>query len=196
MLKRNILKSSAKTLLLLFFWNVFVLGSLSFKDLPGKKEKTETSRPEEIINLLFYIQRSINKSAIIYELNLNEREELNIREPVKIYWKNYATDSSTQALNYIQKKYAYGIEMKMINTEKKTFCFNFVSYRKKQIYLIKSPADNKYRAFCEIAGRFVILRKIFIQIEGGTFWMPKIKYIEINGNDILKNEEISEKIIP
>jgi hypothetical protein len=179
----------------LIFCSVFFISS-GFHAQPSKREKEKVSGPGDIKNILFYVQRSINISALIYELNLNEKEELNVKEPVKIYWKNYATDSSTQGLNYIQKKYAYGIDLKMIDAEKKTFCFNFVSYKKKLIYLVRSPIDNKYRAFCDITGKLVALTKIFVQIEGGSFWFPKIKYIEVSGKDLSKDEEVMEKIIP
>ena len=44
--------------------------------------------------------------------------------------------------------------------------------------------------------KMAILNKIFIQIEGGSFWVPKIKYIEISGKYFSKNEEVVERIIP
>jgi len=181
-----------------FALSLFVT-SFIFQGFQGQRlevKKINKYKFEKTKNVLFYIQRSINISTIIYELNVNEKEELNLNDPIKIYWKNYATDNSTQSLNYIQKKYAYGIETRMLDAKNETFCFNFVSYKKKLIYLIKSPVDNKYKAFCEIAGKFVILNKIFIQIEGGTFWFPKIKYIEVAGKDLTKNEDVTEKIIP
>jgi hypothetical protein len=185
-----------KKKLILIFGCLFFLISFGFQDASVLNEKPHPPKPDEIKNILFYIQRSINISAIIYELNVDENQNLNINEPVKIYWINYASDGSIEPLNYIQKKYAYGIEIKAVDVEKKSFCFNFVSYKKKMIYLIKSSVDNKYNAFIEIGGKFVVLKKIFIQIEGGTFWVPKIKYIEIKGKDFTKNEDVYEKIIP
>jgi len=177
------------------------IASLSFSVLVSfntlaKRPKSDLSGPGELRNVLFYIQRSINISTIIYELNVNEEGELNAAEPVKIYWKNYATDNSTEPLNYIQKKYAYGIDIKIIDVKKNTVSFNFVSYQKKTIYLIKSPIDGRYKAYCNIAGKFVVLNKIFIQLNGGTFWFPKIKFIEVSGKDTASNEDVSEKIIP
>ena len=44
--------------------------------------------------------------------------------------------------------------------------------------------------------RMFILQKIHIQIEGGTFWVPKVKYLEIILNDPTNNEKKIEKIIP
>ena len=41
-----------------------------------------------------------------------------------------------------------------------------------------------------------IVQKIHIQIEGGTFWVPKVKYIDIILNDPFNNEKKIEKVIP
>ena len=181
----------------IIFLGVFFLISFGYLGQTSKaKEKKEFPKPKDIKNLLFYVQRTININTLIYVLNINEKEELNEKDPVKIYWINYTKDGTTEGLNFIQRKYAYGIDIKMIDTLKKTYCFNFVSYKKTQIYLIKSKIDSKYEAFSYINNKLIILTKIFIQIEGGTFWAPKIKYIEITGKDPLKNEEVVEKVIP
>ena len=185
-----------KRILFLFFFGILFLLSASFQKSFSKERKKELPAPEKINNILFYIQRSINISVINYVLNMDENGELNVIEPIKAYWKNYASDGSIEPLNYIQRKFAYGIEIKMLDTDKKSFCFNFVSYKKKKIFLIKSLVDNKYQAICEMNNKMTILDRIFIQIEGGSFWVPKIKYIEIRGKNISKNEEEVERIIP
>ncbi len=160
------------------------------------KEKKEFPKPAGIKNLLFYVQRTFNINTLIYSLNFNDKEELNEKEPIKIYWINYSKDGSIEGLNFIQRKYAYGVDIKMIDTLKKSYCFNLVSYKKKQIYLIKSAVDNKYQAFSYINNRLLVLNRVFIQIEGGTFWSPNVKYIEITGRDPIKNEEVIERVIP
>lgn len=152
--------------------------------------------PTGISNMLFYVQRSINKNTIIYELNVNAKDELNEDEPIKIYWINYSGKSDKESLNYIQRKYAYGIESKLIDADKKTFSFNFVSYKKKQLFLIKSPVDKKYKVFSYFNNKFVIVNHIYIHIEGGAFWTPKIKYIDVSVKDPAKNEEYVERVIP
>lgn len=179
----------------------FVLGILlllfgSFTTDPGGGEKKEFPKPDKISNMLFYVQRTFNTNTLIYELNFDEKQGLNEAEPIKTYWINYATNKSTEPLNYIQRKYAYGLEVKLIDAEKKSYVFNFVSYKKKKLYLLKSPIDNKYHVFCDISGKTVALDRIFIQIEGGSFWVPHVRYIDISGKDLVKNEEVAERVIP
>ncbi|MHB8260430.1 MAG: DUF4833 domain-containing protein [Bacteroidia bacterium] len=168
----------------------------SFVSDPTVKETKVFPKPERTKTLLFYVQRTFNTNTLIYEMNMDDKGLIDINNPIKIYWKNYASDGSTESLSYIQRKYAYGLEVKLTDAEKKSFVFNFVSYRKKQIYLIKSPLESRYDAFIQINNKLLVLSRIFIQIEGGSFWVPKIKYIEITGKDVSKNEEVVERIIP
>ena len=35
-----------------------------------------------------------------------------ISQPIKVYWVNYATDKSKESLNFIQRRYAYGLDFK------------------------------------------------------------------------------------
>ncbi len=176
-------------------FNVF-LPILVFAGLGFSGDSSGFPVPTGIKNMLFYVQRSLNKNTIIYQLNTNENEEVNVEEPIKMYWINYAGKSDKEMLNYIQRKYAYGLSVKMTDSEKKTFCFNFVSYKSQSLYLIKSPIDKKYHTLSYFNNRLIDINRIYIHIEGGTFWYPKVKYIEVFGKDIHKNEEIVEKIIP
>lgn len=151
--------------------------------------------PTGIKNMLFYVQRSLNKNTIIYELNYNSSGDLNELEPIKSYWVNYSGKSDIEPLSFIQRKYAYGLNVQLLDKEKGSFCFNFVSYKKQQLYLIRSP-DTKYNVYSYFNGKMVIVHRIYIHIEGGSFWTPKITYIEVSAKDPSKNEEITEKIIP
>ena len=177
-------------------YGLFFLISVSFQTPPSKKEKKEFPKPEKTDNLMFYVQRTFNTNTIFYELNMDEKQEINTIEPIKMHWVNYATNQSSEPLNYIQRKYAYGLDIKLIDAEKKSYTFNFVSYKKKKLYLIRSTIDNKYHVFCEINSKLVTLDRIFIQIEGGSFWVPKVRYIDISGKDLAKNEEVTERVIP
>lgn len=114
-----------------------------------------------------------------------------------MYWINYEKASDKEPLNYIQRKYAYGLTVNVLDAEKKTFFFNFVSYKKKFLYLIKSNSDKKYHVYYNHNNtKLVIVNRIYVHIEGGSFWTPKVMYIEIFAKDPVKNEELVEKIIP
>lgn len=184
MILKNLKNIISFTIITLFFSQFTVLTNDDYPSLTKFKD------------MLFFIQRSINKNAVIYELNELKSGELNELEPIKINWINYETDKSIEPLNYIQLAFAYGLNLKILNKEKKSYYFNFVSFKKKILYLIKSNIDKKYHVYYNLNNKMFILQKIHIQIEGGTFWVPKVKYLEIFLNNPSNNEKITEKIIP
>ncbi|MGE0568986.1 MAG: DUF4833 domain-containing protein, partial [Bacteroidia bacterium] len=137
-----------------------------------------------------------NANTIVYTLNQDKDGNLNEKEPIKVYWVKYAQGGKVDPLTYIQKNYAYGVQSKMIDSEKKSFSFEFVSYHKKQFYLLKSGADNKYHVYGYINNKLTILNNILVKIEGGTFWVPNVKYVEVKAFDPSASAEVTEIIKP
>ncbi len=188
----NILKSIKLVAVILFLPSLF-FAQTKAKD--GRDFPEPTSK--EFKNLMFYVQRTNNINTLMYEFNYNSDGEINSKEPVKVYWKNYNTDNTSEPLNSLQRKYAYGVESHVLDSVKKTYYFNFVSYKKKSIFLIKNQITKKYEAFITLNNKLIEITRIYIHIEGGAFWTPKIKYINVYGKlPNNKNEEVVEKVIP
>lgn len=182
-----------KLLIFILFLPTFVFAQAKAKD--GKEFPQPTNK--EFKNLMFFVQRTNNVNTLIYEFNYDANGELNPKNPIKTYWKNYDTDNSIEPLNSLQKKYAYGVESHVLDSAKKTYYFNFVSYKKKSIFLIKNQTTKQYEAFITLNNKLIEISRIYIHIEGGAFWTPKIKYINVYGRlPNNKNEEVVEKVIP
>jgi hypothetical protein len=152
--------------------------------------------PKENSRLLFYIQRTHNKNTIMYEVNYKADSTINELEPVKVYWIRYSDMGEIAPLSYIQRHYAYGIESLMTDKQKKVFRINLVSYPKRPIYLMRAEGDSRYRAYIIMDNKPVYLVKAFAKIEGGTFWVPHITYVELTGKDPVTGKKLIEKIIP
>jgi len=148
--------------------------------------------PKGIDDQLFYLQRDPNINTIICELNLNSKGLINDEEPVKVYWMRYAEDRGKKKLSFIQKKFAYGIQSKKIKEDK--YELRFVSYKRIPLYLSKSATDNKYHVFINANNKKIQLDRIFIRIEGGSFWVPNIKYVDLQGVNTKTKNKISERI--
>ncbi len=159
--------------------------------------KTNTQQdlplPKGIPNMLFYVQRDPNTNTVVYELNLNSKGVLNEEEPVKIYWLRYADGGAKQDLNFIQRKFAYGLNVKKINPEK--YELKFVSYNKRAFYLMKSP-DGKFHVYATIGKKQAFLKRVFVRIEGGSFWVPNVVYVEFTGLDPATGKEVLERFKP
>jgi len=192
----------------LFFLLVFcVIAGTTF--LSGSSEYAYTEPVEDEVNsqdtfpvppakknMIFYIQRTLNTNTIVYELNYNTDSTLNKKEPVRVYWIRYSEDGGKKDLSYLQRKYAYGVDVVCVDSLKALFKVNFVSYKKRDIFLAKTETGKIYKACMVINNKLSYIHKIFVRIDGGTFWVPHIKYVEIRGYDIGSGKPVTEKIIP
>lgn len=142
---------------------------------------------------LFYLQRTSNANTIVYDINIGIDGKPDEAEPVKAYWIRYADQGQKQDLNYVQRKFAYGLTTKALNNG--SYDIRFVSYKKFPLTLMKS-ADGKYHIFALIAQKQVILNRIFVKIEGGSFWLPNVVYVELKGTDPVTGREILEHFKP
>jgi hypothetical protein len=142
---------------------------------------------------LFYIQRDPNSNTILYELNTASDGELNKDNPVHVFWIKYNERGQKEELNYLQRKFAYGVNVKPVDDDR--YDIRFVSYKKFPMLLMKA-ADGKYHIFATIDNKQAILKSIFIRIEGGSFWIPNVLYVEVNGTDPLTGKEVTGRFKP
>lgn len=149
--------------------------------------------PKNIDNMLFYIQRDPNINTAIYAINYEENGKINKSNPIKAYWIRYAEKGETKDFNYMQRKFAYGLESKTINNEE--FELKFVSYKKLPLTLKKIDSDQKYHVFVSVNQKRIQVEKIFVRIEGGSFWLPNVKYAEVTGIETSSNKLITERML-
>ena len=149
--------------------------------------------PKNIDNMLFYIQRDPNINTAIYAINYQENGKIDKSNPIKAYWIRYAEKGEKKDFSYIQRKFAYGIESKASNNEE--FELQFVSYKKLPLTLKKIDSDQKYHVFANVNQKKIQVEKIFVRIEGGSFWLPNVKYAEITGIEASSNKMITERML-
>ncbi|WP_018613288.1 DUF4833 domain-containing protein [Segetibacter koreensis] len=141
-------------------------------------------------NQLFYLQRNPNTNTIVYEVNY-EKNTINAEDPVHVYWIRYNEQGQQEELNFIQRKFAYGLKSTLIAKDK--YQLHFVSYKKFPMFLIKG-ANNKYNVFATINQKQAILNRIFVKISGGSFWTPNVEYVEVKGIDPATGKEVMERM--
>ena len=166
-------------------------GTDTAKNLP--KPKSVYPVPPVNANSLFYVQRTSNFNTIVYDLNLGNDGKPDNEEPVKAYWIRYAEKGQKEDLSYVQRKFAYGLTSKPLDNGK--FDIRFVSYKKFPLTLMKA-VDGKYHIFALISQKQIMLNRIFVKIEGGSFWLPKVTYVELKGTDQVTGKEIVERFKP
>ncbi|MDO7745100.1 MAG: DUF4833 domain-containing protein [Pedobacter sp.] len=148
--------------------------------------------PKGIANQLFYLQRDPNTNTIICALNQDNKGVIDKDEPVNVYWIRYADEGEKKELGYVQRKFAYGIESKAMGKDQ--YELRFVSHKKLPMYLTKSEDDKKYHVYVTVNNKKIQIERIFLRIEGGSFWLPNVKYVDIKGINTSTNELTTERI--
>lgn len=159
-----------------------------------KKTKQVVNFPTPAVSKLFYVQRDPNNNTIIYDLNQTTDGQLDSENPIHPYWIKYNERGQKEELNFIQRKFAYGLVTKPLGNNK--FDVRFVSYKKYPLLLMRSATDNKYHVYATIAKKQIVLNRIFLKIEGGSFWLPNVVYAEIKGIDPDTGKEVIERFKP
>ena len=159
---------------------------------PDVADDDKFPAPADNIGRLFYVQRTTNSNTLIYELNV-KNGVLDDENPMHVYWLRNSERGQKEELNYIQRKFAYGLITK--KTANNEYDVRFVSYKKFPLRLMKG-GDGKYHIFANFEQKQMILNRIFIKIEGGSFWLPNIVYVELRGTDPLTGREIVQRFKP
>ena len=149
--------------------------------------------PNNVPGLLFYIQRDPNTNTICYQLNVDKQGKISEKNPVNTFWIRYPEGGMRKELNYLQRKFAYGINSKAIGNA--AYELRSVAYSKLPLYL-RRDTRNEYHVYTSIDKKECILSRVFIRIDGGTFWSPNVLYIELKGTEIATGKTIIQRIKP
>lgn len=137
--------------------------------------------PQGVEHQLFYVQRDPNINTLICQLNLDASGNLNAKIPVKVFWIRYGENGARKELSYIQRKFAYGVESKHLGNGR--YELKFAAKKDIPMYLEKSAIDKQYHVYVTANQKKLKLDRIFLRIEGGTFWFPNVKYVEFKGSE-------------
>ncbi len=148
--------------------------------------------PKGITNELFYLQRDPNTNTIIYELNLKDDGKVDPEKPVNIYWIRYADKGQKEELSYVQRKFAYGLQTRAIGNDE--YELRFVSHKKLPLYLKRSAVDKKYHVYIDANDKRIMLDRVFVRIEGGSYWIPNVRYVELKGINAKTQAAIVERL--
>ena len=169
-------------------------GLLGTLPLAGAAARPRTDFPEPtgVANELFYLQRDPNANTVIYRLNVDAAGALNEGEPVQVFWLRYAEHGQRKELTFIQRKFAYGVNAKKIAADQ--YELKFAAYNKVRFFLGKSALDKAFHVYTTVANKQVVLERVFLRIDGGTFWAPNVKYIELRGRNAATHETVVERL--
>lgn len=161
---------------------LFLLGVLVFPDVSAQTQQ-----------ILFTIERSLNEDQIVYFLHLDENGNPEKENPISLKWLDNEKTGELVPVNWIKKKFGYGINI--ISYDVEQVSFKFVSYDKK-IFTLKKDLFGNYGVFAKINDRMMKIRHIYLEIDGGSFWNPNITEVAVMGFHELANTSIKETFNP
>ncbi|HCL06984.1 MAG TPA: CDP-alcohol phosphatidyltransferase [Chitinophagaceae bacterium] len=205
--KDMLVKASKTSALPLLIAGLLFAGLFSFnngyaqQDAPSVNSRKTVIEPQDTFPVprgnskqLFYLQRTANTNTIICELKYNKNGELDEDDPVHVFWIRYPEGGQKKELSYIQRVFAYGIKSQVLG--KDSYKLHFVSYKKRPMYLMRSPKDNQFKVYTTINNQQAVLNRIFIKVDGGTFWSPNVVYMEMKGVDEQTGKEVMQRFKP
>lgn len=161
----------------------------SFSVLVAMAQPAGFPTPASTPDQLFFLQRTPNTNTIIVDLNLKDNKPVE-DNPVHVYWIRYTEQSQKQELNFIQRKFAYGIKSQKVRDD--AWEIYFVSYKKFKMWVMPG-AGGKFHAYAYINSKLAIMQKIYIHINGGTFWSPNVEYVDVTGTDPATGQTVKER---
>nr|MBI1232407.1 DUF4833 domain-containing protein [Cytophagales bacterium] len=165
------------------FGSVFLLvGCLCLANVPASGQE-----------VLFSIERSLNKDQIVYFLHLDEKGCPKREDPISLLWLDNEHTGELVPVNWLKKKFGYGIQI--LSQTSDEVRFKFVSYEQK-LFTLKKDVLGNYGVFATINNRMMKISHVFLKIEGGTFWKPNITEVTVTGFTESANTRILETFKP
>lgn len=178
-------------LFLTSFWSVTNIQAQTVKPYNGPFPIPPLTK-----NSLFYLQRTLDKNTLMYEINYTTAGTVNAKKPILIYWIDFEEGGKISPLTFAQNKFAYGIQFMEIKGTETIFKINLVSYKKIDMYLKPSGKNGAYEMHVIINGKPGILTNILVHITGGTYLKPIVSHIELKGKDLITGDVVAEEIKP
>lgn len=151
----------------------------------------EVNKPE---HFLFKINRSRDADEIWYTVNLNKLGIPDNKTPINAYWVRRSKNNETEPLTRIQNKYAYGIRIiQPYSKQHEQLKFQFVSFSE-QTFELRKTASGKFKVFTYTENNEIEVARIFVQINGGSFWLPSIPFVKLSGYDISSSNLVAQTI--
>jgi len=155
--------------------------------------KISFPEPPISANHLFYIQRSNDANTVMYDANLLPNKRLNPKLPIDVYWIRYTEKGQREKLSAVQWQLAYGYKQHINQRESQSVEIRLNAFQNRSLQLLSH--EGKPAAITQIDGQVSLLKKIFVQLEPSSGFIPKVRYIELFGITMPPNKHVvSERI--
>lgn len=139
---------------------------------------------------LYIIQRNKNRNTVCYDVNLLANGDIDISNPLDCYWKMVEKNGLREELTMFEKATAYGYDIE--TSGEKGFFIKMNALKDRKCYVYKGTSG-QICCVTMINKKMANLKRIYVQAKEG-FSLDAIKYIELNGKDLVSGTDLYEKI--
>jgi Domain of unknown function (DUF4833) len=164
---------------------------VSYTFAQQKYEPSKWPVPTKVPGLLFYIQRDPDINTVCYTVKLNDDGDVDLKDPVDIFWIRYAEDGKRKKLNTVQREFGYGLSFKTITPD--SVVLKALAFPNRELYLVRNE-NKSYAVKMKIRKQTCELKRVYIRITGGSALAPQTEYIEFFAIDSQTRQRISERI--
>ena len=128
---------------------------------------------------LFKIERSKDTDEVFYDINLDPRGKIDLRNPIRIYWRKNTLGGIEENLSWVQQKFGYGLKYFTVND-----------------FILKKNCEGNYKVYTSLNNEIIEVKKLFIQFDGGTYLSPRVSKVELHGIGLKTHNQVIEIISP
>lgn len=140
---------------------------------------------DEYISLdMFHIERNKNRNLVKYAVYVNQETCLpGNSEPAHVYWRNLEVSPTDVSNLLIFELPAYGIDSQSIKNG--ILHMRLEALTEKQITVEFAKTDSGCTAIplMSINEKEAVLKEVYVYAKERKFWLPKVIWIEIRGED-------------
>jgi hypothetical protein len=125
---------------------------------------------------LFKIERTRDDDEVYYDVNLHADGSLHLENPVSVYWVRHTADGRHEPLTWMQKRYAYGVDI--LERAKDRVVFQFVSYNK-MTFVVQRDRNDAFQVYTANGYQSQVMG-IRVFFEPGTLLIPSIEKVELH----------------
>ena len=140
---------------------------------------------------LFVVERSVNANVVVYEARRAPGGVVDPKRPVHGHWLMRAEDGRREELNAIERRLAYGVDV-LGTGAGGGVDIAIRALRERRIEV--RTAEECPTARMPIGGRPSVLRRVFVQLARGGFFLPRVAYVELHGEDAETGAPVEERI--
>jgi hypothetical protein len=142
-------------------------------------------------DILFLVKHNQSPNVVVYQANRLDKQNLNYEKPVDVFWLMNTKGKTTENLTMVEWKLAFGFKIVTILKGKK-YKISLNAIEGRDIIIVQNK-DGNVECFMNLNGKNCKLKSVFIEFEH-TFYIPDVKYIDLNGNETINNKLVTERI--